>query len=68
MVTLFDKFRVFENKYGELEIASRNEMIMTNKDTGKEQKCSIDDFCKLIKTVFPDREVQKELLQQIFKD
>ena len=41
---------------------------MTNRETGEKKKCNINDFCNLIKTFFPDREEQKELLRQIFRD
>ena len=68
MVTLFDKFRVFKDRNGEYVVANQSEMVMTNRYTGEEEKCDIDDFCNMIKTIFPDREEQKELLQQIFRD
>ena len=68
MVVLFGKFKVFKNRDGEFEVANENEIVMTNRYTGKEYKCNIDDFCHMIQTVFPDKEEQKELLQQMFRD
>ena len=68
MVTLFDKFRVFKDRSNQWVVANQNEMVMTDRYTGEEKKCNINDFCNLIKTIFPDREEQKELLQQIFNN
>ena len=68
MTTLFDKFRIFKDHNNEWVIANENEIVMTDRETGQENKCNIDDFCHLIKTIFPDKEEQKELLQQIFRD
>lgn len=42
-------------------------IVVTNKETGKKSICDVNVFCNLIKTVFPDREDQKELLQNIFQ-
>lgn len=65
---LFDRFTVFKNKYGEFEIANENEMVMTNRYTGEMSKCNIEDFCNTIKLLFPDKEEQKALLIEMFRD
>lgn len=67
MTTLFNKFKVYKNRYGEFEIANENEMVMTDKYTGEKKKCKVDDFCNLIKMIYPDRKDQKKFLQEIFR-
>ena len=44
------------------------EMIMTHRITGKKVKCTVGDFCDLIETLWPDKEEQKKVLQEIFRD
>lgn len=68
MVILFDKFKVFKNKYGEFEVANENEIILKNRYTGVESKCDLNAFVHMIKTVFPDKKEQKELLERMFQD
>lgn len=68
MTTLFDKFRVFKDRNNQWVVANENEMVMTDRYTGEHKKCNIDDFCNHIKMIFPDRQEQKELLQQIFRN
>jgi len=66
---LFDKFTVFINSFGELEIANSDyEMVLTHKFLGTHQKVKRDDFINMIKLVFPDRKEQKHLLIQMFND
>lgn len=40
----------------------------THRITGKEVEWDLNDLCDLIKLVFPDREEQKKLLQEMFRD
>ena len=68
MVTLFDRFRVFKNKYGEFEIANEIEIVMEDRRTGYKSKCNVEDFCHMINSIFPDKKEQKELLMEIFRD
>lgn len=44
----------------------KDEIVMTDRCTGKEIKCNIYDLVHFIETVFPDKEEQKELLRAMF--
>lgn len=68
MVRLFDRFTVFKNRNGEFEVANENEIVMTNRETGVSYKQNICELCDFIKAIFPDREEQEVLLQQMFRD
>ena len=52
---------------GEMVNVENDDIIMVDRMTGKKQKCNINDLCSLIKTIFPDKEEQKELLQEMFR-
>lgn len=47
---------------------NEDEITMIDRRTGEETKCNIYDLVNLIKIVFPDKEEQKELLRQMFRD
>lgn len=69
MAELFGKFEVFQNKYGEFVVANKEkEMVLEDRRTGYKSKCNIEDFCNMIKTIFPDKEEQKQLLMEMFRD
>lgn len=64
---LFGKFSIFVNKSGELEIANHDkELVLQNRITGIHHKENIFDFINFIKTVFPTKQEQKDLLYEIF--
>jgi hypothetical protein len=66
---LFDKFTIFINANGELEIANHDhEIVMQNRVTGIHCKANINEFVNIIKTIFPDRREQKQLLIQMFRN
>ena len=67
MYRLFDKFIVFQNEDGEFEVAnSDTTMVLQDKRTGKYVLQDIDEFAHFIKTVFPSKKEQKQLLKEIF--
>ena len=49
-------------------IPENDEIVLIDRMTGKRQTCNINDLCRLIKTVFPDKEEQKELLREMFRN
>jgi len=63
---LFDRFTVFIDEHGNLDIANNEtELVFTNNDTGVNSKVNMDKFANLIKKVFPSRKEQKEILMQM---
>lgn len=68
MAVLFGKFEVFQNRYGEFEVANENEIVLTDRITGYKSKCNIEKFCNFIKKIYPDKEEQKQLLIDLLRD
>lgn len=60
---------VFVDKSGKLDVVDpRTELLMTDRETGVHQKAKVEDIANIIKTVFPDRNEQKELLKAMFAE